>query len=335
MQIHEQWLSQLRQKFNDSVTNARPKDARPCRIIAYALAEDPADGAGADLADVRALIEARGHVVAYSLYDVAVPHSPRSRVSWNEALRLVYAGFAHGIAAVSRRAVSVRDDEYEAEIRELGERGGLFLLRQSEAHPPPAVGGVRQRHRTPEFWDSLHESGYPIPDPSPVERHLFRAYTAPESGMRVIDVGCGQGRMTAHLANWGLRVTGYDFSGVAIETARAAYARYGDSLGFHLHDFDADAIPPELEPGSVDLVVCRLSLEFLDQARFLTDVRRWLKPGGILHVTSHLTDEPLPGDAVHHGLSDRQIEAIGVGWRHKTSYRVAGCGSPLALVLRR
>jgi 2-polyprenyl-3-methyl-5-hydroxy-6-metoxy-1,4-benzoquinol methylase len=134
--------------------------------------------------------------------------------------------------------------------------------------------------RTPAYWDALYKAEHGAPDPSPFEWSMLRVYTSARPGMRVIDVGCGRGRLAAHMAAWGLTVTGYDFSRVAIEDAQTKHSPLWEELTFVRHDFDTDPIPPDLRPNSVDVITCRHSLEFLDQTRFLTDAARWLVPGG-------------------------------------------------------
>jgi SAM-dependent methyltransferase len=50
--------------------------------------------------------------------------------------------------------------------------------------------------------------------------------------LRIADVGCGTGRVSAHLARRGARVTGWDFSPKAIAAARAEHA--GLSIDFRV-----------------------------------------------------------------------------------------------------
>ncbi|MER6075995.1 hypothetical protein ABT187_46110 [Streptomyces sp. NPDC001817] len=108
--------------------------SRKRRIIAYALTEA---GGQIDhtMASVRHLITQHGYDVAHEVTDVHAPHAPLARPGWLEARRLVATGFADGIAVLNREAVSVRDDEYEEELRWLGDRPALLLLVIHEAAP--------------------------------------------------------------------------------------------------------------------------------------------------------------------------------------------------------
>ncbi|MFI2204770.1 class I SAM-dependent methyltransferase [Streptomyces sp. NPDC020192] len=187
--------------------------------------------------------------------------------------------------------------------------------------------------QTPEYWDRMYSTGYRAPDPTPFERQMFRNYTTVKSGQRVVDIGCGQGHMAAHMAAWGLTVTAFDFSSVAIEHARASHQDHGDLVTYARHDFNADAIPGMLAPGSVDIVVCRHSLEFLDQSRFLSDARRWLTRSGLLQITTHRA-ELMPPTAPRRGLTEPQIQAVCRGWQFMTTYGLDGSGSLIGIVLR-
>jgi hypothetical protein len=127
------WLYKLRDRHNEDILGRIPPGSRQRKLVAYALVDVTAGNANADLDAVRDLIRSSDHATAHSVYDVAAPHSPRERPGWNEALHLCQAGYADGIAAVSRHAISDRDNEYEHEVRDLGVHGWLFLLAHSEA----------------------------------------------------------------------------------------------------------------------------------------------------------------------------------------------------------
>ncbi|GIQ69317.1 class I SAM-dependent methyltransferase [Xylanibacillus composti] len=56
------------------------------------------------------------------------------------------------------------------------------------------------------------------------------------SGMRVLDLGCGQGRMSIALAKQGMEVVGYDGSAALLEEARRRAEEQGANVGFVLGD---------------------------------------------------------------------------------------------------
>ena len=186
--------------------------------------------------------------------------------------------------------------------------------------------------RTPEYWDRLYGVGYTPDPPSDFERQMLRAYTGAESGMRVLDVGCGKGQLSAHMADWGLTVTGIDFSLSAITAAREMHSGR-ELLDFRLHDVTAARYPVP-DPCPVDIVVCRLAYEFIDGPRFEDRVRRWLRPGGILHITTTVSELMPPGVA-HRGLPRARINELRSGWARMTWYSITQDSSFVGIVLKK
>ncbi|MGW0764461.1 hypothetical protein [Streptomyces sp. NPDC002676] len=126
------YLKKQREQGNESALETPVPRKR--RIIAYGLRSA---GGQIDhtLASVRRLIEEQGYDVVHELTDVHAPHAPLTRRGWEKARRLVSTGFADGIAVLNREAISVDDNEYEEELRWLGERPALLLLVIHEAAP--------------------------------------------------------------------------------------------------------------------------------------------------------------------------------------------------------
>ena len=110
------------------------------------------------------------------------------------------------------------------------------------------------------------------------------ATVGPVEGMRVIDIGCGEGQLTRALAELGAHVTGCDpFIAESSPVAHGAGS-------FRLAKASADVIP---EPDhAADLVLFVFSLHHVPGAKLqgaLSEARRLLKPSSRLYVA-----EPLP-----------------------------------------
>ena len=122
-----------------------------------------------------------------------------------------------------------------------------------------------------------------------VKSHLdaLLATVGPVQGLRVIDIGCGEGALSRALAKLGAQVTGYDpFIAETKPTATGAG-------NFSLARAAADAIP---EPDqSADLVLFVFSLHHVPGAKLegaLTEARRLLRPSGRLYAAEPLARGP-------------------------------------------
>jgi ubiquinone/menaquinone biosynthesis C-methylase UbiE len=106
-------------------------------------------------------------------------------------------------------------------------------------------------------------------------------------GLRLIDLGCGEGHMARALAGRGADVTGYD---PFIEGTEATDHGAGR---FRLVKASADATP---EPDqSADLVLFIFSLHHVPAAKLagaLAEARRILRPAGRLYVAEPLAQGP-------------------------------------------
>ena len=97
---------------------------------------------------------------------------------------------------------------------------------------------------------------------------------------RVLDAGCGSGRLTLLLAQAGAEVTGFDTSSERLEQARARAAGLGMSPRLLEVDFNA-ALP--FADATFDAVTSRLALMAAsDPVATLRELRRVLEPNGRL-----------------------------------------------------
>jgi len=97
----------------------------------------------------------------------------------------------------------------------------------------------------------------------------------PPPGLRTVDVGCGEGRLTRHMKDLGHRIVGIDASPSMIAAAR------GSDPSMDLRIADATTLP--LEDGSADLAVAFMTLHDIDaMPRAVAEIARILVPGGRL-----------------------------------------------------
>ena len=126
---------------------------------------------------------------------------------------------------------------------------------------------------------------------------------------KVLDAGCGSGRLTVALARAGAEVTGVDTSGERLEQARARAAAAEVELKLLEADFN---VPLPFADGSFDAVVSRLALMAADDpAGTLRELRRVLEPGGriVTVVWGRLAENPwfaAPREAVGAALGEER-----------------------------
>jgi SAM-dependent methyltransferase len=123
-----------------------------------------------------------------------------------------------------------------------------------------------------ELWELVPEDAGPPPD------HLREFVRSLEPVDRALDLGCGDGRLTAELRAGEL---------VAADVSPVALARAARRLpGAELCELEPDA-PLPLGDGEFDLVLCTETIEHVrDVQLLLSEARRVLQPGGTLAVTT-------------------------------------------------
>ena len=123
-----------------------------------------------------------------------------------------------------------------------------------------------------EIWRLVPE------DPGPPPRHLRRFVRGLGPGERVLDLGCGDGRLGAELEAGEL--TAADVSALALGRARRRLP------AARLVALEPDA-PLPFEDGCFELVLCAETLEHVRDVQLLvSEARRVLVPRGTLAVTT-------------------------------------------------
>ncbi|MGH4027947.1 class I SAM-dependent DNA methyltransferase [Actinomycetota bacterium Odt1-20B] len=129
----------------------------------------------------------------------------------------------------------------------------------------------------------------PVPIPDPYDRAMLAAYVEMlgDGAGQVVEVGCGTGRVTAHLAALGLDVFGVDLSPGMLAQARR------DHPGLRFDEGSMTAL--DLADGALAGVVAWYSLIHIVPERLpdvLAELARVLAPGGLLVLAFQVGDEP-------------------------------------------
>jgi len=131
------------------------------------------------------------------------------------------------------------------------------------------------------FWDERAASGTCFTAPGPEEAFFHRV----DRKARVLELGCGYGRILGELSGRGYRrLTGIDFSVPMLHQARAsgtvARLSAGSATGLPFADGVFDAVL------AVALFTCIPDLH--DQQRAADEIRRVLRPGGLFCASCFL-----------------------------------------------
>lgn len=111
-------------------------------------------------------------------------------------------------------------------------------------------------------------------------------------GSRVLDAACGRGEGTAVLAGHATAV-GVDFSPAAILEARHAHGGVAE-----FREGDLVALP--FADGEFDHAVCFEAIAHVrDPARTITELRRVMRPGGLLLISAPNREAHPPGNPLH------------------------------------
>lgn len=130
--------------------------------------------------------------------------------------------------------------------------------------------------------------------------------TSVHPGARVLEVGCGPGRLATRLASRGLNVTGLDLDPAMIERARRSADRGGFTPGAAPSFVVGDAAALPFDDAQFDAVVSTLSAHhWSDPVAGIREISRVLKPEG----TAFLWDLR-PGKVPLHSGLPGAIEAV-------------------------
>ena len=105
---------------------------------------------------------------------------------------------------------------------------------------------------------------------------LILQYTNLDSSSRILDIGCGNGKMLRYLqTKTGAHISGFDYSEHAIQTAQRLHTVNADFRVGVIGEVDYPA-------GQFDLITSMDTMYFAqDMTAFVSQIKSWLKPGGV------------------------------------------------------
>jgi SAM-dependent methyltransferase len=138
----------------------------------------------------------------------------------------------------------------------------------------------------PSTWDERYRSSELVWGAQP--NQFVRQECESLAPGDALDLACGQGRNALWLARLGWRVSGIDYSPVAIERARRLTTDEKPEVAARLTWTVADATQPRVEDRSADLVVIAYFHVWPDDlARMLRNAAAALRAGGTMVVVGH------------------------------------------------
>ena len=153
----------------------------------------------------------------------------------------------------------------------------------------------------------------PPTEPDRIERMLLDAI-GPVAGVRVLELGCGEGDLTLQLLQRGANVVALDVSSGMVEVARARAERFCPTARADLRV--APVEETGVEDASVDLVTGKWILHHVDLAAAAREVHRVLRPGGAGVFFENHALNPLLGLGRRHLVGRFGIRRFGTEDEH-------------------
>ena len=145
-------------------------------------------------------------------------------------------------------------------------------------HGLPSIDG----HRTIDWGRTSQDYATWRPDYPPEFYERLAALGIGQPGQRILDLATGVGFLALNFARRGSIVTGVDISAEQIEIASQVARSNNLSIDFRVCPAEASGLPT----ASFDVLTASQCWLYFDRARMIPEVRRLLRPGGVL-VLSH------------------------------------------------
>jgi ubiquinone/menaquinone biosynthesis C-methylase UbiE len=187
----------------------------------------------------------------------------------------------------------------------------------------PATTGDTTTARLRRYWDK-HAPKYDQ-EMQFFDRKLFgdtRAWVCSQATGAVLEVAIGTG-LNLDFYPADIRLTGVDFSPAMLDQARDRARQLGRTVDLAEGDAHALAFPDN----SFDTVVCTFSLCAIpDDRQAVAEMRRVLRPGGLLLLADHIAGSAWPTRAVQWLLERITIPLGGEHFRRRPLEQVRAQG---------
>jgi SAM-dependent methyltransferase len=154
-------------------------------------------------------------------------------------------------------------------------------------------------------WSTTYAAHPDMYGDDPSEAAVAAAGAFSSAGVdSVLELGAGQGRDTLYLARRGFHVHALDYApeGVRAIEAKAAAAGLADRVAVGLHDVrERLPLADDVVDASYSHMLLCMALTTPELERLVADVRRVVRPGGLVVYTARTTDDPHYGAGVAHG----------------------------------
>jgi SAM-dependent methyltransferase len=136
--------------------------------------------------------------------------------------------------------------------------------------------------------EALNYTKYRMPYPESLYALLFSL--VPKDGKKILDLACGTGKSTEDLVKTGLDIFGCDHDPLMIEEAkRQAVLK---NLDIHYSVASSESLP--FEDNTFDVVTVGTAFHFFMNDSAMSEIKRILKPNGLLFIFWTLTTKEIP-----------------------------------------
>ncbi|MEE2895125.1 MAG: methyltransferase domain-containing protein, partial [Planctomycetota bacterium] len=156
------------------------------------------------------------------------------------------------------------------------------------------------------FWEGLYANRDAVDTFGPPNPEILELVPTLPSGARVLDLGCGEGRLMLPLAAAGFEVVGVDVSAAGVEKLQRVASDRGLSVDASVADLNEFSITGDFDLMLSDGVFHNIHREHAE--RLISEMKEHTRPGGYNLVKLFTTKVPPPPELArfHIGLWEEE-----------------------------